>query len=139
MKTLNLKIEKSDEQVAEAALRKNVESISAVWRYMEAGNPSLEGEVGEIGNAWINPLTGQIEMDPKTGLPVQEITTVAEAKVFLRMLADRGVKLDYLAVHNGTSHVVDYTGLDLDRTKDISDARQEPKSGEDLNQMVLNY
>jgi len=74
----------------------------------------LEGEVGEIG--------------------ITEFTSVEEATHYVKSLAENGVKIDYLAIANGSTHgvsvnangeVVPQLGINVQRTVEIVDALKQ--------------
>lgn len=76
----------------------------------------LEVEVGEVGKA-----------DPKTGQ--QALTSVEEAKTFVKAIKDAGFSPNLLATNNGTSHgniydddgnIMEQVGIDIERTKQIA-------------------
>lgn len=78
----------------------------------------LEVEVGEVGGK-----------DPSTG--EKALTSVEEAKTYVKAITDAGFDPNLLATNNGTQHgniydkdgnVVEQIGIDVDRTKAIADA-----------------
>ena len=103
-----------EEQNVEGQLKDILSKGLTLFDFLDerlGGSPyGLEGEVGEIG--------------------ITEFTTVEEAVHYVKSLEKNGVKIDYLAIANGSTHgvsvdaegnVVPQLGINVKRTVEITD------------------
>ncbi|MHA1303501.1 MAG: class II fructose-bisphosphate aldolase [Candidatus Heimdallarchaeaceae archaeon] len=107
-----------DEEYVDGQLSEIISKGLVLFRYLEelmGDKPyGLEGEVGEIG--------------------ISEYTTVEEAVHYIKTLDQKGVKLDYLAIANGSKHgvnvdengnIVPQLGINVQRTVEIVNALKQ--------------